>query len=210
MFKFIEAVKSQIQQLLWGILIFALCLSISNSAIADDQQEAIKSIIQTREIALQAINTMDFSKLEPYLHPSFTITTVDNRIFHNAKEFEQYWQQQLSNSIKNITLSLKGDTVRTFLSPETETAYGDATATFDFKDGNVNTMAMRWTAVMQKFQTKWTIQSIHFSANLLDNPVLKGAQQLGITMSIGSGVLGLILGGGSIWLWSRKNLTRLT
>jgi hypothetical protein len=91
-------------------------------------------------------------------------------------------------------MELTGDTTRTFLSSETEVAHGAAISTFHFTDGNVATMPLRWTAVLQKSQSKWMIQTLHFSANLLDNPVLSGAQTLTRTVGIVTGISGLLLG----------------
>ena len=180
--------------LLWSTLLMLVSLSIPQSVLAQVSPQDQAAIARTREMAVQAINTRDFSKIAPYLHPSFTITTVDNRIFNNVQEFENYWKQQLTGPIKNIAMDVNVDTARTFLSPETEVAYGEAIATFSFTDGNVATMPMRWTAVVQKFQNKWTLQSLHFSSNLLDNPVLKTAQKVGLTGAIAAGVGGLVLG----------------
>ncbi|MDX2100136.1 MAG: nuclear transport factor 2 family protein [Leptolyngbyaceae cyanobacterium bins.59] len=160
----------------------------------DLQEKDHKAIIQTREIALKAINTRDFSTLQPYLHPTFTITTVDNQIFSNIQDFEKYWSEQLKGPIDKIEMSVKADAPTTLLAPETGVAHGNSLATFNFKDGNVRTMAMRWTAVMQKFQGKWTIQTLHFSSSLLDNPVLRTTQEVSQTLAIGAGVGGLLLG----------------
>ena len=178
--------------------------NVPQCAWADVNQDNINAIIRTREMALQALNTRDFSKIEPYLHPSFTITTVDNRVFHKVQDFENYWNQQFSRSIKDIQMTLNVDSSRRFLSPETVVSYGDAIATFSFKDGNAANMAMRWTAVMQKFQSQWTIQSLHFSSNLLDNPVLNGAQQAGRALTLAAGVGGLLLGTIGMLLWHRR------
>lgn len=191
-------------QLLWGALLVLAIWNVPQCALADVNQQEVNAIIRAREMALQAINTRDFSKIEPYLHPSFTITTVDNRVFHKVPEFEQYWNQQFSNSIKDIKMEVKVDTPRTFLSPETAISYGDAIATFYFKDGNKPTMAMRWTAVVQKLQDRWTIQSLHFSSNLLDNPVLRGAQRVGRAWAIAAGVGGILVGAVAMLLWRRK------
>ncbi|MBD2165051.1 nuclear transport factor 2 family protein [Calothrix membranacea FACHB-236] len=168
--------------------------NIPQSALADVNQQDINSIIRTRDIALQALNTRDFSKIEPYLHPSFTITTVDNQVFHKVPEFEKYWNQQFSTTIKDIKMQLKGDPVRTFLSPNIDVSTGDAIASFYFKDGKAADMALRWTAVLQKTQDKWTIQSLHFSSNLLDNPVLNATQRWGQTMAAIAGIGGFLLG----------------
>ncbi|MFB8791211.1 MAG: nuclear transport factor 2 family protein [Potamolinea sp.] len=188
-----------------GIALLVLAIwNVPQYALADVNQQEVNAIIRMREMALQALNTRDFSKIQPYLHPSFTITTVDNRVFHKVPEFEKYWNQQFSSSIKDIKMEIKVDTPRKFLSPETAISYGDAISTFYFKDGNKPTMAMRWTAVLQKFQGKWTLQSLHFSSNLLDNPVLSGAQQAGSAGAIASGVGGILLGAVAMLLWLRK------
>ncbi len=187
------------RRLLWSttlvlVMVVLVSLSMPKSALAQVTQSDQAAIARTREMAVTAINTRDFSKIEPYLHPSFTITTVDNQIFHSGQEFEKYWNQQLTGPIKNIAMDVKVDTARTFLSPETEIAYGEAIATFSFTDGNVRIMPMRWTAVVQKFQNKWTLQSLHFSSNLLDNPVLNTAQKIGLAGAIAAGMGGLLLG----------------
>ena len=198
------SIKYQCSQILWVALLVLAIWNVPQCALADVNQQEVNAIIRAREMALQALNTRDFSKIEPYLHPSFTITTVDNRVFHKVPEFEQYWNQQFSNSIEDIKMELKVDTPRTFLSPETAISYGDAISTFYFKDGNKPTMAMRWTAVLQKFQGDWTIQSLHFSSNLLDNPVLNGAQRAGRVWAVAAGVGGILLGAVAMLLWRRK------
>lgn len=174
-------------------------------ALADVNPQEIDAIIRTRDIALQALNTRDFAKIEPYLHPNFTITTVDNQIFHKVPEFEKYWNQQFSSSIKDIKMQLKGDSLRTFITPEIDVAYGEAIASFSFKDGKAADMALRWTAVLQKLQDKWTIQSLHFSSNLLNNPVLNSAQQLGQILAVAAGVGGFILGVVTMLILRRRN-----
>lgn len=197
--------RYQCSQLLWVALLVLAIWNVPQCALADVNQQEVNAIIRTREMAVQAINTRDFSKIEPYLHPTFTITTVDNRVFHKVPEFEQYWNQQFSSSIKDIKMEVKVDTPRTFLSPETAISYGDAISTFYFKDGNKPTMAMRWTAVLQKFQGKWTIQSLHFSSNLLDNPVLRGAQLASRAGAVAAGVGGIVVGAVAVLLLRRKS-----
>ncbi|MBW4643205.1 MAG: nuclear transport factor 2 family protein [Goleter apudmare HA4340-LM2] len=186
--------KYRYTQILWSVLFVLAIWNISQSALADTNQQDINEIIRTREIALQALNNRDFSKIAPYLHPSFTITTVDNQVFHKVPEFEKYWNQQFTSSIKDIKMALKGDIIRTFLSPQTVVSSGDAIATFSFQDGKAADMAMRWTVVLQKSPDKWTIQSLHFSSNLLDNPVLNAAQGLVRNVAIAAGLGGFLLG----------------
>ncbi|MEH1946976.1 MAG: nuclear transport factor 2 family protein [Nostoc sp.] len=195
-------------QLLWSVLLVLVIWNQPQSALADVNPQEINAIIRTRDIALQALNTRDFSKIQPYLHPNFTITTVDNQTFNKVPEFEKYWNQQFSSSIKDIKMQLKGDTIRTFLTPEIDVASGEAIASFSFKDGKAADMALRWTAVLQKLQDKWTIQSLHFSSNLLNNPVLNAAQQLGRILAVAAGVGGFLLGAATMLLLRRRTKPR--
>ncbi|MGL5061186.1 MAG: YybH family protein [Microcoleus sp.] len=195
-------------QLVCSLLVVLAMWNLPQPALAEISQQDVKGIINTREIAVQAINTRNFSKIEPYLHPDFTITTVDNRVFHKVPEFENYWKQQFGNSIKDIKMTVKVDNPRITLSPEILVSYGDAIATFYFKDNNSADMAMRWTAVMQKLQGRWTIQSLHFSSNLLNNPVLNGTQQAARFGAVAAGVGGLFLGIVGMLLWHRQRQSK--
>ncbi|MBN3943141.1 MAG: nuclear transport factor 2 family protein [Nostoc sp.] len=195
-------------QLLWSVLLLLVIWNLPQYALADVNPQEINAIIRTRDIALQALNTRDFAKIQPYLHPNFTITTVDNQTFNKVPEFEKYWNQQFSSSIKDIKMQLKGDPLRTFLTPEIDVASGEAIASFSFKDGKATDMALRWTAVLQKLQDKWTIQSLHFSSNLLNNPVLNAAQQLGRILAVAAGVGGFLLGAVTMLLLRRRTKPR--
>lgn len=183
-------------QLFWtALLALPIAFTLPESALGQqvDEQE-IQRILQTRQIALDALNNRDFTSIEPYLHPDFTITTVDNQVFHTVSEFEAYWNEQFNGPIERLTMSLEGDTIRTFLSPEIEVASGEALSTFYFRDGNEEVMPLRWTAVLQKVQNTWTIQSLHFSANLLDNPVLNYTAKRGNFIAVGTSVAGVLVG----------------
>lgn len=200
----------KLAQLLSIVLLAIVIGNFSPSALADVGQGDIDAIIRTREIALEALNTRNFTKIDPYLHPQFIITTVDNQVFHTTSEFEKYWNQQFSSTIENIKMQLQGETIRTFLSPEIDVAAGGAITTFSFKDGKSANMALRWTAVLQKLEDKWMIQSLHFSSNLLDNPVLNAARQLNKTLGVAAGLVGFLLGAATMIILNRRTKRRAT
>lgn len=200
----------KLAQLLSIVLLAIVIGNFPSSALADVGQGDIDAIIRTREIALEALNTRNFTKIDPYLHPQFIITTVDNQVFHTTSEFEKYWNQQFSSTIENIKMQLQGESIRTFLSPEIDVAAGGAITTFSFKDGKSANMALRWTAVLQKLEDKWMIQSLHFSSNLLDNPVLNAARQLNKTLGVAAGLGGFLLGAATMVILNRRTKRRAT
>lgn len=200
----------KLAQLLSIVLLAIVIGNFPSSALADVGPGDIEAIIRTREIALEALYTRNFTKIDPYLHPQFIITTVDNQVFHTTSEFEKYWNQQFSSTIENIKMQLQGETIRTFLSPEIDVAAGGAITTFSFKDGKSANMALRWTAVLQKLEDKWMIQSLHFSSNLLDNPVLNAARQLNKTLGVAAGLGGFLLGAATMVILNRRTKRRAT
>jgi ketosteroid isomerase-like protein len=185
----------QVRPGLWAtLLVLPLVLTGAKTAFAQINEPELESILRTRQIALDALNNRDFSSIEPYLHPTFTITTVDNQVFHTVSDFEAYWNEQFTGPIERLAMTLEGETIRTFLTPEIEVASGEAMSTFYFRDGKEEDMAMRWTAVLQKVENTWTIQSLHFSSNLLDNPVLNYTEKRGNVIAVGTSVAGLLVG----------------
>lgn len=186
------------------LLLLVLLLPTDALAQVNGSQQDIKAIINTRETAVEAINSRDFTKIKPYLHPKFTITTVDNNVFHNIDEFENYWNGQFSGPVKDIDLKFSDEVSRNFLTPKIEAADGEAIATFAFTNGDQRTMKMRWSAVLEKVANKWMIQSVHFSSNLLDNPMLDAARQQSKIFGIAAGLGGFLLGILVTWLWRRQ------
>lgn len=181
-----------------GLLLGVSHLMGSAPSLAQQQQPALEQIGRLRETAVEALNTQEFDRVEPFLHPEFTITTVDNQIFHSVAEFESYWEQQLSGPIDRIEMTVTPDGETIFLSDQTGVNYGEAASTFYFGNGDVREMSMRWSSVVQEEDEEWLLQSLHFSANLLDNPVLSASRVLGRTIGIASGIgmglIGLLIG----------------
>ncbi len=177
-----------------GMLLGLFNLMGSTMSPAQRQQRALEQIGELRETAVEALNTQEFDRIEPFLHPEFTITTVDNQIFHSVEEFESYWGRQLSGPIERIEMTVTPDGETIWLSEQTGVNYGAAASTFYFSNGNVREMPMRWSSVVQEEEGEWLLQSLHFSANLFANPVLRASQQLGRTIAIASGVGGGLVG----------------
>ena len=65
-------------------------------------------------------------------------------------------------------------------------------------------MKTRWTAVVQKDKAVWKLVTVHFSADLLDNPVLDIAKSFAIKAALGGLVVGLLVGGGMMFLVGRQ------
>lgn len=145
----------------------------------------------------EALNTRNFDGLVPSLHPNFTIITVDNQKFVGVDAFKKYYLGLFDGSnalFSKIETRLAVDEATSFLNDNTGVAYGTSQDTYHFKDGDVRTMQTRWSAVTQKEGGSWKLVNVHFSANLLDNPVLDASKSYAKKIAAGSAVIGLIVG----------------
>ena len=93
------------------------------------------------------------------------------------------------------------DAASEFIGENVGLADGTSKETYTFRDGDVRDMTTRWTAVLEKEEGNWKISQIHFSANILDNPVLSAAQRAaggniflpaGIGFALGALIIGLL------------------
>jgi hypothetical protein len=88
----------------------------------------------------------------------------------------------------------EADDLTTFLDEDSGVVYGTSNDHYTFSHGDVREMSTRWTAVVQKDGETWKLVSVHFSANLLDNPVIDAAKNAARRMTIIAGIAGLLAG----------------
>jgi ketosteroid isomerase-like protein len=159
-----------------SFVLLALCQSHFAWADAIADHDALRNL---RKEAAVALSTNDFSHLAPMLDKDFTITTVDNHKFTSVDDFKAYWEGMFSGAnpvLKSIEIDPSADALTNFLTPDLGIAYGSSVDTYHFTDGDVRKMDTRWTAVVRRNPDGWKLVAIHFSANLLDNPVLAAAK----------------------------------
>ena len=86
------------------------------------------------------------------------------------------------------------DELTRFLDDNSGVVYGTSDDTFHFKDGEVRSMKTRWSATVQKEGDLWKLVDVHFSANVLDNPLLSTAKSYAVKLAVGGLFAGLVIG----------------
>jgi hypothetical protein len=193
-----------------GFIVFALFQShiVWADAIAD--HDALRNL---RKEAAVALSTNNFDHLEPLLDKDFTITTVDNHKFTSLEDFKSYWVCLFGGTkpmLKSVEIDPTADALTNFLSPDIGIASGSSVDTYNFTDGDTRKMNTRWTAVVRRNADGWKLVMIHFSANLLDNPVLAAAKQKQcLFAAVGFGI-GLLVAFLLMWCCRRCCKSRAT
>lgn len=171
----------------------------------DADHEALRGILKTSS---EALSSADFDKLKPVLSSkNLTVVTVDNQRFKSLDEFKAYWDKMFNGPtslLKGLKVEPTAEAQTEFLSDNVGIVDGTSKETYTFRDGDVRDMTTRWTAVVDKEDGNWKIAQIHFSANVLDNPVLSAAQKAAGGNIMLPGLVGFALGSLLLGFLGRK------
>mgnify|MGYP003573432784 CR=1 FL=1 len=179
-------------------LLALLTLGLTTQASA--QEERSQDHDQLRALlkrGAEALNTRQLDTMAPYLHPEFTLVTVDNHKLKGIAGLQGYLSDLFDGEtpmLKSIEVRPEADELTTFLDDDSGIVYGTSNVRYTFSEGDVREMTSRWSAVVQKDGENWKLVSVHFSANLLDNPVIDVAKNTAKRMMIIIGGVGLAAG----------------
>lgn len=179
-------------------LLALLTLGLTTQAFA--QEERSQDHDQLRALlkrGAEALNTRQLDTMAPYLHPEFTLVTVDNHKLKGIAGLQGYLSELFDGEtpmLKSIEVRPEADELTTFLDDDSGIVYGTSNDRYTFSEGDVREMTSRWSAVVQKDGENWKLVSVHFSANLLDNPVIDVAKNTAKRMMVIIGGVGLAAG----------------
>lgn len=175
-------------------------LTLGLATQASAQEERSQDHDQLRALlkrGAEALNTRQLDPMAPYLHPEFTLVTVDNRKLKGIAGLQGYLNELFDGEaplLKSMEVRPEADELTTFLDEDSGVVYGTSNDRYTFAEGDGREMTSRWSAVVQKDGETWKLVSVHFSANLLDNPVIDAAKNTARRMIIIVGGVGLAVG----------------
>lgn len=176
-------------------LLLNLFVSVSYSQTPTEaDHESLRTLLKK---STEAMNEQKFDDLRPYLADKFTVITLDNNKFNSLDEFKAYWDKMFKGDkakLKSVTITPIADEKTYFPADNVGVVDGTAEQTYRFTDGDVRTINTRWTAVVSKENNQWKIVKVHFSGNILDNPVLDALKNSLYKIAIGAALAGFALG----------------
>jgi hypothetical protein len=108
--------------------------------------------------------------------------------------------------VEKVTVNFLPDDLTILYQADTAgVCYGKTQDHYVLTDGTKMDLSARWTGTFVKENGKWLVTAFHYSTNMFDNPVLDRLKKLTLGLSIGSIVIGLVLG----VVFGRKSVKRL-
>lgn len=149
----------------------------------------------------EGINKGDFAEVSPYLHEPFSGTAISQHFMGSPEDIQAYFDEILRKPdaiLKRITIEPEVDELTEIYEGTFGVARGANKEVYELNDGRVFEMTARWTATVVKDSDQWKLLAIHAGANILDNPILSGVEQLtkvyGAVGAAGGVVVGGLLG----------------
>jgi ketosteroid isomerase-like protein len=170
-------------------------------AALHDELRAVK------DRAVAAVNKRDPDALMKELDPDITFTAMNNEVVRGIDQAKAYYQRMLVGSariLEDMSLKVEADELtRLYENNTIGIASGTSTAHFKLVTGTEFDIPLRWSATLHRAADKWVISSLHFSADVFDNPILNAVKRTTKWIAIGTGVVAIIVGF-LLGRWSRR------
>src|SRR3984957_357688 len=170
-------------------------------AALHDELRAVK------DRAVAAVNKRDPDALMKELDPDITFTAMNNEVVRGIDQAKAYYQRMLVGSariLEDMSLKVKADELtRLYENNTIGIASGASTAHFNLVGGPELDIPLRWSATLHRAADKRGISSLHFSADVFENPILNAVKRTTKWIAIGTGVVAIIVGF-LLCRWSRR------
>ena len=202
----------------WNLRILLLLSCVLNVVAADAQSqtpppsppsaETLHNELRAlRDQAVTAVNKRDADSLMQLLDPNITFTAMNNDVVHGLEQAKAYYQRMLVGSgriVEAMSLTVVPDDLTGLYENGTiGISAGSSVAHFKLATGTEFDVPLRWTATLHRSNDKWSILSLHYSANMFDNPILDALKSSTKWTALGVGFV-FILVGFLVGRWSRK------
>lgn len=184
------------------LLALTLFLLPPPATAADSAQAEIHAL---RERLLDAINKADFDRMAADLHPGVVITYQNAEVARGrdgVKAFQLRMTSGPDKVVGSFHADVKADDITILPGGTAAVSTGSSVETYKMTRGPDLTLNGRWTATLVKDNGQWLVASLHSSTDLFKSPLIAATKKAGVTASIGSILIGLIVG----WLLGRKRV----
>jgi ketosteroid isomerase-like protein len=181
------------------LMVCALGAAAAQAQAPRPSDEALHNELRAlKDRAVAAVNKRDPDALMKELDPDIAFTAMNNEVVHGIAEAKAYYQKMLVGAariVEDMSLSAEPDHLADIYENGTvAVATGTSTAHFKLAAGPEFDVPLRWSATLHRANDKWAIASMHFSANMFENPMLSALERSIKWVAVITGVVALIVG----------------
>jgi hypothetical protein len=162
---------------------------------AEDETQRQLDALNDRVVA--ALNAGDIDALLKESASGVIFTAMTGRVAYGTGGVHDYFNAMRVGDLHVLDeyrIALIPDGPARVYGGDNAVVTGDAKAHYKFAAGMVLDVHGRWTTDLIRADGRWLLASVHYSADMFDNPLLNAAQRLIWIVGAGAGLIGLTVG----------------
>jgi ketosteroid isomerase-like protein len=166
-------------------------LLTQNTQAAEDP--AHNELRALRSEIIDAITKGDFDAVIRHVHTNVVVTWQNNEVCRGHEGLREFFHRMGKQTFKGYKVPPTPDELTILYGNNTGVSFGQTVAQYNLF-GKEYELKSRWTATLVKENGQWLLASYHISMNVLNNPLLAGAEHGLYWAGAIALVVGLILG----------------
>lgn len=171
--------------------------SITTNIFAANSDRDHLQLRELLQLTIKALNEGQIEQAAQYFDTGFTLITMDNKKYSSIEEFKVNYDNYFNAPnapLKKMSINPVASDKTFFITDDVGLVNGTSTEKYYFSDSDVRDIETKWSAVVHKVAGQWKIKQVHFSANVLDNPVLNAVKAMMIKFIISAFFAGTLIG----------------
>lgn len=190
--------------LLKPVLLICLWSATGASELASADEETDRETLRTMLTTVeQAINERNINDVLDYFLPQSVVVFQNKTVLRGPDDLNKFFEKMLGSSNSVLTDVSSKATIgapASFYGPDTAVANGTLIDLYTFRGGSTMQLESAWTTTVVRLDDRWRIASLHFSADVFDNPIIDNTKRFILWAAIGGLLTGLVL----TWVFMRR------
>jgi ketosteroid isomerase-like protein len=198
-------IRFSITAICFGLLAAAAGFAQENEGAAEDPSH--EELRELRRNLVEALNANNIDRVLSLCHENIVMTAQNAEVARGRDGVRAYNSKMTEGPdrrVNSFTTDPTVDELSILHGDDTAIAFGSSKDHYVLPKGQNFVVNSRWTAVAVKEGDQWLIASLHVSANLFDNPLLKMALKSLYWGTAIAGVMGLLIGAAVTFFVMRK------
>lgn len=181
------------KKLLALLLCLGLVCTVARPELQAAEDPAHNELRLLRTEVIDAISKGDIDTVLKRVHPNVVVTWQNSEVCRGADGLKEFFNRMGKSTFKGYKVPPTPDELTILHGGATGISFGQVVGHYTLL-GKEFEFKSRWTATLVKEDGRWLLASYHVSLNALDNPLISSAKKSLIWVSLGVGVIGLLVG----------------
>ncbi len=178
-------------------LMFLAPINVFAEEMQDSHEQDRAYLFNMLTLVEAAVNKQELDSILSVLDENVVVIYQDAAVIRGVDQMKAYYQKMLGDNnpiLKSYTTTAKHSVPARFIG-DLAIVDGKSKDKVVFINGSEIEIDIVWSVTLQRAGDGWKVIQLHFSGNMFDNPLIAAAKNNLLMIAVGTGAVGLILGG---------------